>query len=64
MFLRTVLVSKLALECEDEIFYRTGTLLNGNTLTYAKSDCLIRTIWLLIICFCLLVVIYVSCYFY
>ena len=58
------LVSKLALECEDEILNRTETLLNDKKVTYAKSNCLIRTISLVIICLCLLVVICVSCYFY
>ena len=38
------LVSKLALECKDEILNRTETLLNDKKLTYAKSSCLIRTI--------------------
>ena len=58
------LVSKLALECEDEILNRTETLLNDKKVTYAKSNCLIRTISLVIICLCLLVAICVSCYFY
>ena len=58
------LVSKLALECEDEILNRTETLLNDKKVTYAKSNCLIRTTSLVIICLCLLVVICVSCYFY
>ena len=56
------LVSKLPLECEVEILNRAETLLNDKKVTYAKSNCLIRTISLVIICLCLLVVICVNFY--
>ena len=56
--------SKLVLECEDEILNTTETLLNDKKSLCKKSNYLIHTISLAIICFLLLVFICVGCYFY
>ena len=58
------LIDELVLECEDEMINITETLLNDKKVACAKSNCLIHTISLVIICLLLLVVICVSCYFY
>ena len=58
------LIRKLMLECEDEILNTSETLLDDKNITRKKSNCLIHTFLLIIICLVLLVVIYVSCYFY
>ena len=58
------LVSKLVLECEDEILNTTQTLFNDKKVVFAKSNSFIHTISLTIICLLLLFVISVSCYIY
>ena len=58
------LSSKLVLLCEDEILNTTETSLVDKKVTRKKSNCLIYTISLLIICLLLLAVISVSCYYY
>ena len=53
------LVSKLALECEDEILNRTETLLNDKKVACARNNCLIHTFSLVIICFLLLALVFI-----
>ena len=52
-----VLIGKLLLECEDEILNTSETLLNNKKVAYAKSNCLLRTISLVLIC-----LLFLSCY--
>ena len=44
------LIDKLVLECEDEILSTTETLLNDNKVANSKSNSLMHTISLVIIC--------------
>ena len=60
----SLLIGKLILECEDEILNTTEILLNDEKVACSKINCLIHTISFVIICLLLLVVIFVSCYFY
>ena len=55
---------KLVLACEDEILNTAENSFNDKKLTCEKSNCLIHTISLVIICLLLLSVISISCYFY
>ena len=64
LFLWKRLICKLVLECEDEILNKTETSFNSKKAACSKSNCLIYTISLAIICLLFLVVICVSCYFY
>ena len=61
---KKLLISKLVLECEDETFNTTETSLDDKKVTCEKSDCLIHTISLIIICLLLLTVVSISCYYY
>ena len=54
----------LVLIPEDEILNATETSFDDRKVVLANSNCFILTISLIIICFLLLVVICVSCYFY
>ena len=58
------LIGKLVLEYEDEILDTTKTLLNDKKVACAKINCLIHTISCVTICFLLLVLICVRCYFF
>ena len=58
------LIGKLVLECEDEILNTTENLFNDRNVACAKSNCLIHTFLLVIICLLLLVVTCVSFHFY
>ena len=57
------LIGKLVLECEYEILNKTKSSLNNKKVN-AKSNCLTRTVSLVIICLSLLTVVCFSCYFY
>ena len=55
----------LALACEqDEILNTTETSFDDKKVTCGKSNCLIHTISLVIICLLFLIVVFVSSYFY
>ena len=58
------LIGKLVLSCEDEILNTTENSLDNEKVTCAKNNYIIHKISLVIICFLLLVVISVSCYYY
>ena len=58
------LIAKFLLEFVHEILDTTESLLNDKKIACEKSNCLIHTISLVIIFLLLIVVIYVSCYFY
>ena len=55
-----LLIFKVLLQFEDEILNATETLLNDKKLACAKSNCLIHTISLIVICL-LLLVMFVIC---
>ena len=57
-----LLICKLLLECQDEILHISGTLFNDRKVEYRKSNCLLYTILLVIICLLLLVVTCISYY--
>ena len=54
----------LALACENEILNTTETSLDDKKVIFEKSNWLIYTISMVITCLLLLVVIFISCYFY
>ena len=56
------LFDKLVLTCEDDILNTTDTSLNGKKVTGEKRNCLILTIYLVIICLLLLIVATIGCY--
>ena len=58
------LVAKLILACEDEILNTIGNSLDSKKVTCEKNSHFIHTIFLIIICWVLLVAISISCYFY
>ena len=59
------LISKLVLECEEKTLNTTeNSLGDKKVVACEKSNFLIHTISLIIICLLLLVVISISCYFY
>ena len=62
-FCKKCLIGILVLKCEDEIFNITQTSLNDNKVVCEKSNCLIHTISVVIICLLLLVIISISCYY-
>ena len=58
------LIGKLVIKCKDEILNTTETVINYKQEACAKSNCLIHTISLVIICLLLLGVICVSYFYY
>ena len=54
----------MVLACEDEILNTTEISLDDLKVICEKINCLIRTISLAIICLFLLVVVFISCYYY
>ena len=57
------LIGNLLLECEDEMWNATETSTNDKKGVCKKINCLIHTIFLVIIC-SILVVIFIICYYY
>ena len=58
------LISKLVLECEDEILNATENSIDDKKVTCKKYNCLIQTISLVIICLLLLAAVSIGCYYY
>ena len=58
------LICKLVLACEDEMLNMTETSPDDKNVICKKSNCLIHTISLVIICLLLLPVVSVDCYYY
>ena len=57
-------IGKLVLKCKDGILNTTETSLNDKKVSCEKNNCLIDTISLAIICLLLLVVIFISYFYY
>ena len=58
------LIGKLVLESEDEILNTTETSLDDKKETCEKSNRLIDTVSLIVICMLLLAVVSIACYYY
>ena len=58
------LFDTLLLACEDEILNTSDTSVDDTKVRCEKSNCLIHTISLVIICMLLLTVVSIGCYYY
>ena len=61
---KNCLIGKLVLGCKDEILNTIKTTPDDKKETCKKSNCLIRTISLVMICLLLLAVVFIGCYYY